>query len=69
MKRLNQLDLVHSVRIAARMADKQSPRNPFFVEALQLMATALEEATISVRSDGSYWLVKIPEPSTRKLHE
>lgn len=69
MKRVSQMDLIHAVRIAARIADKESPRNPFFVEALQLMAAALEEATVSVRSDGNYWLVRIPEPSTRKLHE
>lgn len=61
MKPLNRQSLIHAVRIAAKLADKDSERNPAYVEAMDLMATALEQATVSSRSDGDYWLVKIPK--------
>lgn len=61
VKHLGRDSLVHAVRIAAKVADNEPQRNPVYVKALELMATALEEAGISSRSDGDYWLVKIPE--------
>lgn len=53
--------LIHSVRVAARCAAEDRERNPAFVRALELMAEAVESAGISSRSDGDYWLVKIPD--------
>lgn len=66
MKPVDRRTLVHVVRIAAKMADEDPQRNPAYVEAIELMATALEEAKLSCREDGDYWLVRIPQPSRNR---
>jgi hypothetical protein len=63
MKRtLTPKTLIHAVRIAANEAAnrKAAEQNRVYTRALETVATALEEAKISSRSDGNYYLVRLP---------
>lgn len=62
-KSLSQQSLIHAVRIAANEARGKChvERNPAYVKALDIVATALEQAAISSRADGNYYLVKLPD--------